>query len=510
MKIGIVYEDFHSEVVEFILEILQFELDTNIVIYNDKDKYDNIDIYQQKYNRIQRRSLGYFIKDLNNEVCDKYIVISYTNLVNLGILSEFKERLIFIGHDSNQVEQLKSHRMNHIVLSKLLSNKLDEQWKFMLPICKNSKIENNYSDLKSVETEEQFKKRNTFIKENNLKTMVMVGHFLINNKDLELIEKMLMTKKVFIFIFAPALTKEIQETMKAYGKYILCGVGFSTKTIEKIIEDYKINHLLFAPPKDSNFFKTQWSGSIAFGINRNMTVIMPDELADNYMLKDCVITYKEPSDISEKYIDSLIKKDTSKVRSRIYKRNVMVMELLLTNKYKEYNYKNGYLCKDTNEIGLDNTEQLMENLNDNTNVYMISPKTSKMGIDIVQKKEKCKVLLFNKELSKCLEYKNTVILYNYEDKIKIFNEELKGQITLDEFDIKVDTVIKEGNDINEIISSKKTMEKYKPKIVLIKKDNDQEENRPIEMEGYYWKSKDLVNTNLDKFQITEWINITKR
>jgi hypothetical protein len=505
MKVGIVYEDFHSEVLEFILEMLQFELDTNIIVYNDKDRYSNIDVYQQKYNRIQRRSLGTFIRDLNNEVCDKYIVISYTNLFNVGLFQEFKDKLIFIGHDDSQVKQLKSAGMNYIVLSKLLSDQLQEEWKYMLPICKNSKIENNYTDLKPVETEEQIGKRKAFIEENGLKTILIVGHFLENNKDLELIKNVLSTKGIFLFVFAPALTKELSDISKVYSKYMVCGVNFSTKLIEKFIEEYNINYLLFAPPKESSFFKSQWSGSIAFGLNRNMTVIMPKELAKEYLIEDAVLTYENSNDT---IIENLVKKDTTETRNKIYKRNCIVMEMLLYGKYKEYKYKNGYFIKNEEHIGLDNTEQIIEEIPNNANIYIISPETAKTAIDIMKTKKNCNILLFNKDLSKCLEYKSTMVLYNYEDRVKIYNEELVEKVTLDVFDNKVHTIIKEGDNINEIQIAKRTLKKYSPKIVLINnKDNLKKET--VEIDGYMWKKKELVNTNLDKFEVVEWISILK-
>ena len=117
-----------------------------------------------------------------------------------------------------------------------------------------------------------------------------------------------------------------------------------------------------------------------------------------------------------------------------------------------------------------------------------------MIIDIIEKKVNNNVVLFNKDLSSCLMYKDTVILYDYTDRIKIYNEELKGQITLDVFDNKVEVIIKEGDNIEEITSAKKTMDKNKPKIILISESNGVRE----EVDGYMWKTHELVNSKLDK------------
>jgi hypothetical protein len=507
MNIGIVYEDFHSEVVEFILEILQFGMDTNITVYNNTDRYDNIDLYQKNYNRMVRKSLSSFIVDLNNGICDKYIIITFSNIIIPEMLSEFREKLIFIAHDSEQLTQLKTKRMNYIVLSKLLTKEMEiqEKWKCMLPICKNSKLESDFRYTKQIETQDQLETRMNFIKENKLKPILLIGHFFRHNKNIKLIKELLETKKVYLFVFVPDVSNELQVLLKEYQKYMICGVRFSTRAIEKFISDYNISHLLFAPPKDSNFFKTQWSGSIAFGLNRGMTLIMPEELAEVYLLQEGVIGYKENTKINSNFVNNLDIKDTEQLRNKIHKRNSIVLELLLTNKYKDYNFQNGYFIKEKDDIGLDNTEKIIEEVSDNSVTCIISPKTSKLAIDIVTSNEKNNVILFNKDLSKCLEYKHTAILYNYDNKIRIFNEDLMGPITLDTFDKKINTIVKEGEDISEVLISKKTIKNHKPKIVLISKENSEKQ----EIDGHIWKTKELFNTNLDKFKITEWINVTK-
>ena len=225
--------------------------------------------------------------------------------------------------------------MNYIVLSQLLAKKIDEKWKYMLPICKNSKIENNYTNI--IYTKEAIERGKLYIKKNNLKPMLMIGHFLENNKDLDLIKQFLLSNKIFLFFFVQNLTPELNQKILPYSRNTFCGIRFSTKMIEKFIEDYNIDYLLFAPPKDSKFFKSQWSGSIAFGLNRNMTIIMPNKLAIEYELTKCVIGYKENENI-DKLINSLERKDTNEVRSKIYERNSKVLKVLLTKKSQDKQY----------------------------------------------------------------------------------------------------------------------------------------------------------------------------
>lgn len=506
MKVGVVYEDYHSEVAEFIFEMLQFKLDANIVLYNNKDRYDNTESYLKKYNRIQKRSLGTFVKDLVEDRCDKMIVVSYGNLFKLELLSEYKEKLIFIAHDDSQQKQLEELKLTYFTLTSLLSKNMKDTWKYMLPICKDSKMENDYSNISDIEDKEKMEIRRTYIKDNNLKSIMMVGHFLENNRNMELIKKLLETQKVFLYIFAPSQTKELDELRKI-SKHILCGIRFSTNIIEKMIKENDIKHVLFAPPNDSKFFKTQWSGTIAFALNRGMTLIMPDELAKEYHLSETSITYKSENDITVDFVEKIEAIDQTKTREDIYKRNSIVMELLVTGKYKDFVLSNGVFVKnDQEKVGLDNVDSILENISDNSNVYVLNTETAKLAVETVKNKENCNVYIFNKDLDKCLMQKFTLMLYNYTNKVRVFNEELREGVTIDAFNMKVDMIVKEGDNFYEITQGgKNTLNKYKPRLVLI---SENEMEKPV-LDGYLLNQEEVVNTKLDKFHKVEWVNIEK-
>ena len=505
MRIGIIYEDYHSEVVEFLLELLQFKYDLNITLYNNEDRYDNLDIYLKKYNRIQKRSIKYFVKDLANDVCNKYIVVTYGNLFSLNLVEDFSEKLIFIAHNENQLNQIEKLKLKYITLSSLLAKKGKEDWKYMLPICKDSEIKNNYNDVKFFEKPENEEIRRVKIIENKLKPIMVIGHFFKNNKDIELIKKLLDTKGIYLFIFTPNMSDELEELSK-YASHIYCGINFKTKMIERLIEKYNIKHVLFAPPQDSAFFDSQWSGSIAFALNRNMTVVMPEELAKEYKIKEYSVTYKSILDINTNFVKSLVEKDVKPARLNIYKRNEIVMDLLLFSKHQNYKIENGCFTKE--DVGLDNTDELIENINKGSSVMLINTPTARIALDLVKKNDIRNIIICNEDLEVCKMQKATIILHNYTEYIKIYNEKISNKgITIDSFECNLDIIIKEGDDIDEIKGKSKTISRDKPRIISINKETN---DNVLDIEGYISKKQELVNTKLEKYEKKEWINIERK
>ena len=172
--IGFLQEDFHSEVLSFLLELINFKHpNKKMIIYNHIDRYNNICIYENQYKNLQRRDLQSFLPDLNNNVCEYIFVISYDNVINFLMLLNYTNNLIFIAHSSKHIDTFKKFNVNFFSLTNLLSNR------FMLPISKvkiNVDV-NNFTITENMET----------IKYNNLEKIIMVGSFFENNKDLKLL-----------------------------------------------------------------------------------------------------------------------------------------------------------------------------------------------------------------------------------------------------------------------------------------------------------------------------------
>ena len=103
--IGFLQEDFHSEVLDFLLELITSREPTRqIILYNRHDRYNNKDIYKQKYLNFTVRSLNNYIHDMVNNVCEKIIVVSYDNIFHIDLLEPYKDRLIFIAHSQDHIQ----------------------------------------------------------------------------------------------------------------------------------------------------------------------------------------------------------------------------------------------------------------------------------------------------------------------------------------------------------------------------------------------------------------------
>jgi hypothetical protein len=302
MIIGIIYEDYHSEVIDFLIELIENELNGNIIIYNKRDSYNNLELYLKKYRKVSKRKIKDFERDLNKGVCDKIIVITYTNLYSLEYWEKYKDKTIFIAHDSEQKKRLEEYGYEYFTLTHLLS----ENERYMLPITKKENRLINASEYKENQV-------------GNLIPILIIGHLMDTNRDTLLIKELLRSNKVYFFIFIPMETDVISELKKINNNFYY-EIKSETNKIEDMITRHKIRYLLFAPLENSNYYKSQWSGSIAFGINRNMTLIIPKEIDEIYDLKSVAITYNKNESV-EKTINNLESKDTANYREKIYNKN---------------------------------------------------------------------------------------------------------------------------------------------------------------------------------------------
>ena len=127
--LGFLQEDFHSEVLSFLFELVSTKFpNRKMILYNIQDRYDNKSIYKQMYKNLEIRDLQSFFPDLNKNVCEKTFVISYDNIVHFSLFLQYKNDLIFITHSPKHVEIFKKHDVKYFALTGLLSTD------FMLPI----------------------------------------------------------------------------------------------------------------------------------------------------------------------------------------------------------------------------------------------------------------------------------------------------------------------------------------------------------------------------------------
>lgn len=306
MRIGIIYEDYHSEVLDFILELLENELRANILIYNNRDSWNNLDIYLKKYTRIDKRRFKDLKKELDEKICDKIIVLTYTNLYPLSFWKKYKERVIFIAHDKRQKDELEMENYKYFTLTQLLSQN------YMIPIVLNKRNDSKET-IKSIDID------------TGLVPILMVGYLINKNRDIEVIQNLLKSNKVFFFIFCPIQTETINELGKINNNFYY-EIKAPTERIDEIIEAYKIKYLLFAPLEESKYYYEQWSGSLAFGLERDLTLIIPKKIADIYNLNECSITYENKNDITEVKLEE---KNNNNWKKNVYNRNKEIIKKII-------------------------------------------------------------------------------------------------------------------------------------------------------------------------------------
>jgi len=290
-KIGFLQEDFHSEVLDFLLELCSnIYPNATLILYNDIDRYNNKELLIENYKNLVIKDLSYFIPDLTSREIYKTFVISYDNIIHLNMLEKYKKDLVFIAHSPKHIKSYNLLGMNYFSLTPLLSKD------YMLPIVnknynmqiENSNIENYLKLLKMTSVN------------NNLKIIITVGYFFDNNKNIKLIENLLNKGRFILVVFAPEISIELNKMITKYPKYVFTAIALKTKEIRYAINYLDINHLLFCPPDDSNYVKNSWSGTLAFGLDNNLHIVIPEKIAEIYNLKnDHILPYKTSISIDD-------------------------------------------------------------------------------------------------------------------------------------------------------------------------------------------------------------------
>ena len=333
-SIGFLQEDFHSEVLDFLLELASKNYpNTPIILYNNNDRYNNKDLYKLKYQNLVVKGLQDFIPDLVNNCFHKCFVISYDNIINLTFLINYKSKLIFVAHSPKHVNLFNQYNFDAFSLTSLLSDK------YMLPILQecNPKIDDTNRLINQVDTQilHDMKKRAEL---EDLTIIITVGYFQNDNKDLNLIHNLLNSKKILLLSFVPQVSEELNNLANKNIGYIFVACNLSTSEVQYCINYLNIKYLLFTPCQESKFYKDSWSGSVAFAINNNLNLIMPKMLSDYYHITSPnMITY-DPSEIGNNIINTLqVRKfnnitkndDLQRLRDDIWNKNTELFIKLL-------------------------------------------------------------------------------------------------------------------------------------------------------------------------------------
>ena len=431
--IGFLQEDFHSEVLDFLIELfVNRNPGISIILYNNVDRYNNKSILIKKYKNFIVKPLNKFIPDMVSNFCEKIIVVSYDNIFHLDLLEPYKKDLIFVAHSPKHITQFDLLNINYFSLTGLLSSR------YMTPFIKDPvpliKIK--------LEQEEILKKLVIRISIEKLTVLVIIGSFFENNKNIKLIKELVSTGKFIIIIFTAEVSKLLYDFIKIHEKFVFAALNQTTTEIQNNIEMLNARYILFAPPDNSQFFSSSWSGCISFAFDNNLTLIMPKQLADYYNI-GYVIGYHNVNDIINGIKNNVNVNSMQKTRNNVYIRNNIVLDVLFGK----------FLIPDP--------DPLIENYSAK-HLVDINPELYNLNCK--------KTTYFISDLSLAKKYKKLVIYNDLLNSTKIYNNELGGNITLDSLDLKNVDIIRIGNvkNVNEILNGAMNLIKENSPMIFLK------------------------------------------
>jgi len=467
--IGFLQEDFHSEVLDFLFQgITLIYPNTKLILYNNEDRYDNKIIYSLKYKNLYIKKIKDFIPDLSSNLCQKIFIISYDNIIGLQLLLNYKKDLVFIAHSEMHIKAFKRLNLNFFSLTPLL------YYKYMLPLLQS----HNSFIIKNPNLIKHDLEMKPIIDNNNLTVILLIGLFTKHNKNIELIEHLLKTNKICLLICSHELSNEVLELQSKFPKNVMLRSPVTTTTIVMYIKYYKIKYLLFSPNKKSNFYKSSWSGSIAFAFDNNLCIIMPKSISNIYEFNKGIIGYNDITidDDTEFIINELNKKSIDyislqEIRQSTFDKNKLLIQNILKKSTPTNIFYNFLLNK------IPNINKFLEN----TVIIDTDYENDIFAFELLKLSKTCKIYNFEKDLNFAKLEKEKYS--NYDNRVKFYNNHLGeysckeiykdgfilDMLTLDSLNIDYPiSIIKlDFNNYYIINGSQNIINKFKP-IIFIK------------------------------------------
>jgi len=458
--IGFLQEDFHSEVLDFLLELITNREPTRqIILYNRHDRYNNKDTYKQKYLNFTVRGLNNYIHDMVNNVCEKIIVVSYDNIFHIDLLEPYKDRLIFIAHSQDHVKLFNYLNMESFALTNLVSRN------YMIPFVKDisfkikdkvnkdkvnkdkvnkdhvnkDHVNKDHVNKDKVNKDDHIQKMLNFIKQRkaqeNLDIITIVGNFLENNKDTEILDHLASSKQFIILIYAPEMSELLNSYITRHNQFAYAALRISTKEIQSNMEFLDSKYILFSPPKESKCYISSWSGSIAFAFDNDFHLIMPKLIADYYCLnkghlnKGSVISYTNKDDIISQIKSNSgfeYKQAMQQIRENTYERNCRIWDIICDKNTSKFN---GFKINHCNNIEeyidlykkiFNSIPTIKDRLNNKT-IIDIDSNTTIFDIVCFSISPNCKLINFIKDLQAAKYYKKLMTYNNLLDNTTIYN-----------------------------------------------------------------------------------------
>lgn len=489
---GFLQEDFHSEVLSFLLELVSAKFpNRKMILYNKHDRYDNKGVYKQKYTNLEVRDLQFFFPDTNSNICETIFVISYDNIIHFSMLLPYKQNLMFIAHSVKHIRIFKEHNVKHFALSGLLSSN------FMLPIT--NEIRDNYSlqdklnaDIANVEIMQT-------IRDRNMTVLLMVGSFFKHNKDISLLKTLVNTKKYIIVVCTTELSEDLKDFIEDNQKYIYVSLNLTTKNLQFTIKYFNIKYLLFTPPNNSQFYTSSWSGSIQFAFDNDLHIVIPKTIANIHDIENKgMITYNSVDDVlhgleSGSCLNYI--KEYQTIRDNIFSRNKIVFDILLNNiqTLNIGHFKIDY-NKNQKEVGtkINIYQKIIDasitpedvKLIKDTTIITVNPDDCIFMLTSLLLQRYCNIEAFITDIDIAKYYKNIFTFNNMNKHIKFFhgllgsknsNNQIPEIFTIDHLQYKNKiSIIYTNSDLIEdvIIGAKNTIQKYNPLIFVKNKSNN--------------------------------------
>lgn len=438
MIIGFLAEDFHTEVLDYLFE-LHNSSEFNLILYNTNDRYNNLEIYKNKYNNLKIKDISYFVLDLTSGLFDKAYMVSYDNVIVPEMLTLYKSKLVFIAHNKRHVQLFSFLNMDFITLTPGLFV-YDKNINYTLPICKGQEEELKLNSIK---------KTDTLLRHLNIG---LIGTFNEENKDLDIIHYLLNASKepyisITLYIFTNSKNDILKLLQEKYDNFIVYQ-NKTTNEVLDIIKNKNINFIGLFPHMESSFFKDQWSGSISFAYNNNLQLILPKQIAKLYKLRGHIDYVNKEDIVSEiinlSYVHNYDKKISEyiKFKSDVYERNKLITSIVLKNNNNS-NEKN-VLCTMTDYgalfvlkndiIGqklltnnyykkelLQMLDTSIKNMNSESTVIDIGSHIGSFSVGLLSENKNINVVSIEPQLYLAKLQKKTMLLNDFSDRVKIYH-----------------------------------------------------------------------------------------
>jgi len=411
MRIAFLAEDFHTEVLEFLFELYISEYE--LILYNNCDRYENVDLYKEKYPSLTVKPLDTFIIDLTKNIFEKCYMVSYDNVIVPEMLLQYNEKLIYIAHSKRHVDLFGLHNIKFITLTPSLCIKNGNN--YMLPITAgDEKVGGSIS-----------------------RVVCCIGEFSRETKNLELLD-CLLSKGFNLHIFTMHNNDFLDEINKI--PQITVHIRYNTKKIKETIAKEDISYVLFCPKSTPNHM----SGSIAFAYNNNIPIIMPKSYAEYLHIKGGI--FYDESNIPQ-FMDTIQQhminpsktyKEIKDFRKKVYQRNLLLGDLIMdkqpdvltvcsmTNHGAMYVLQNDVIGQKMlkrephNELILDAIIQEVSDI-EYPHIIEVGSHLGAMTLGLCSKIAQARVTCFEPQLHIARLHKNTIILNNLLDRVKIYN-----------------------------------------------------------------------------------------